>query len=129
MGARSRGDFKCTAMFEVDGHERSVQLDMISAYRSDMLGFFEELGAEADGWSGAKNWESEFGEMGIRATNPGEGVAILDVWLAPATEDDDEYRGTLHVRADELPRFGERMRAFLRMPAGGSRFTVYKHGG
>lgn len=122
MGARSRGDFKCIATFALDDQEWSAQLDMISAYRADMLGFFEEIGAEAAGWDGVKEWRSEFDEMGVRATNPGEGVVILDVWIDPSG-DDWERSGTIHVRAAELPRFAERIGSFLRMPEGGERFT------
>jgi hypothetical protein len=98
---------------------------MISAYRADMLGFFEDTGAEAAGWDGAKEWRSEFDEMYVRATNAGEGVAVLEVWIY-ARGDDWERSGTIHVRADELPRFAERMRSFLRMPEGGWRFIVYE---
>lgn len=122
-GARSRSDFKCLATFAMDGEEWSVPLDMISVFRADMLGFFEELGAEADGWDGVKEWRSEFHEMNIQATNPGQGDAVLDVHLWPPEE---EHQGTIHVRADELAKFADRMRAFLRMPEGGSRFIRRK---
>jgi len=121
-GGRSRGYFNCLATFALDGEDWSVPLEMISAYRADMLGFFEELGAETGGWEGVKEWSSEFAEMSIRATNLGEGDAVLDVHLHWPPEYEKEQTGTIHVRADELAKFAERMRAFLRMPEGGSRF-------
>jgi hypothetical protein len=125
-GARSRGYFKCLATLEIDGEEWSVPLEMISVFRADMLGFFEELGAEAEGWDGVKEWRSEFDEMNIQATNSGEADAILDVHLQWPPEYEKEQTGTIHVRADELTKFAERMRAFLRMPEGGSRFIRRK---
>jgi Family of unknown function (DUF6228) len=124
-GAQSRGYFKCEGTLEIDGEEWSVAMEMISPYRSDMLGFFEELGAESTGWVGEKVWESEFAEMSIRAANAGEGEAVLHVHIRWPPDYGYGVKGTIHVRADELPRFAERMRAFLRLPEGGERFIVY----
>ena len=117
-----RGYFTCSATLGLDGEEWSVGLEMIWEFRSDMLGFFEELAASAEGWSGTKEWDSEFQEVSIRATSPGDGIAILDVVLCWPPEYEIQREGTIHVRLEELPRFAETMRSFLRMPEGGQRF-------
>jgi Family of unknown function (DUF6228) len=89
-----------------------------------MLGFFEELGAEAEGWEGVKEWRSEFHEVNIRASNAGDGDAVLDVYLRWPPEYEEEQKGTIHVRTDQLERFAGRMRVFLRHARG--RFAVHQ---
>jgi hypothetical protein len=42
------GDFKCLATVEANGETYEVELEMIDAYRREMLGFFEDIGP--DGW-------------------------------------------------------------------------------
>jgi hypothetical protein len=99
-------------------------MEMISPYRSDMSGFFEELGAESAGRVGEKAWESEFAEMNIRAANAGEGEVVIHVHIQWPPDYRSGVKGTIHVRADELPRFTKKLRAFLRMPEGGGRVIV-----
>jgi hypothetical protein len=110
------------ARFTLAGNEYSVDLDMIGPYRVDMLGFFEELGREAEGWEGTKEWHSEFDEMTVWATNAGQGSVALDVHIRWPPEYEVEQTGTIHVAADELRRFADRMRGFMRLPEGGDRF-------
>jgi len=93
---------------------------MISPYRSEMLGFFEELAAEHRGWAGVKEWKSEFGELRLQITNACSGTAVIDARVTPSG--DDERRVALHVRADELPRIADDMRRFLQLDRG-SRFA------
>ena len=121
-GAASRGYFACVETLELDGEERSVDVEMIGPYRADMLGFFEELAEQAAGWSGEKPWESESAEMRVTARNSGDGVTILEVWIRQPPTYEEEHKGILHVRSGELPRFDDRIRAFLRMERG-ERFT------
>jgi uncharacterized protein DUF6228 len=120
--------FSCTSLLALDGEEWLVELEMIHAYRSDMLGFFEELAAAADsGWQGAKRWDSEYGEMRIDASNDGRGFTNLHTfvsWNRPVGEEDWQS-GILVARSAELHRLAEEMRRFLQL-ARGSRFVTYE---
>ena len=116
--ARGRGsDFKCLASLVRDGEETSVELEMIGPYRRDMLGFFEEIAAEREGWTGSKKWESEFAEMSISATNDGSGVTSLNVSLAPQGQDWFAEE-TLEVRTDDFSKVAREMKQFLAVESG-----------
>jgi hypothetical protein len=111
-----RRSFVCNATVAADGEEWIAALDMIAPYRSDMLGFFEEIAAEHRGWAGVKEWQSEFGELRLQVTNTGAGTAVVDAHVTP--EGDEEGRVTLHVRSDELPRVANELRRFLQLDRG-----------
>jgi hypothetical protein len=113
-----RGYFACTGMLALDGDEWLVEMEMIGPYRSDMLGFFEEMASEAEpGWRGTRSWESEFHEMRVEATNDGRGLTTLGVliqWMRPVGEEDDRY-GELTVASAELTRLALEMKRFLHL--------------
>jgi hypothetical protein len=112
-GRFSRGLFRCTGAFSVDGDEWSVELEMIGPHREMMLEFFEELGEQSSGWPGKKHWRSEFAQMYLDASFEGKGEVRLDVLMCWAPQYEIEQRGSLSVRADELPNVARRMRRFL----------------
>ena len=116
------GDFKCLATVEADRETYEVELEMIHAYRRDMLGYFEEIGKDAhQGWSGEERWQSESSELEISATATGDGHVHLAVQMRWPPNYDDDWRGTLVVTAEALAEFAQRMRELLRMEHG-SRF-------
>ena len=112
-------------MMALDGDEWLVEMEMIEPYRSDMLGFFEEMASEAQtGWRGTRLWESEFSEMRVDATNDGGGLTTLGVlihWMRPVGEEDERY-GKLTIASAELTRVAHEMQRFLDLRSG-SRFT------
>jgi hypothetical protein len=119
-----RGYFTCTATLNLDGDEWSVGLDMIEPYRADMLGFFEELARDAPGWYERKEWESEFDEISVLATPLGDEMVQLDIHIRWPPTYEDEKRGSLLVRADDLSQLANAMRSFLGLREG-SRFRRF----
>jgi len=102
-----------------DEEEWPVEFEILeTTFLKDMLGFFEELSDEAEGWTGMKEWESEFAEVRIVATNGGEGTASLVILMRRPPGYDEQRRATLEIRTDDLPKTAEHMRAFLRLPQG-----------
>lgn len=72
------------------------------------------------GWQGGKSWRSEFTEVQIDATNDGDGLTMLHVfihWIRPIGEE-DQQTGVLTVLNTELPRVADEMRRFLDLPHG-----------
>jgi len=112
-----RDGFACLATLTENGEEYSVSLDMVDPYASDLLGFFEELSVEADGWDGEKRWVSESNEMGIVATNHREGIASFEVVMR-SVDQEERRRLVLRVPADQLPQTAEQMRSLMRRSHG-----------
>jgi hypothetical protein len=109
---RAKGGWAGPVTVVYDGDEWSIELDMIEVYAADMVGFFEEVAHERGSWSGVKSWRSEFDEVELRATNPGNGLVAFRfrLWWAGDDPLDNERAGELHVRADELPVVATRVR-------------------
>jgi hypothetical protein len=47
-GHRGGDDSRCLATVEANSETYEVELEMIDAYRRDMLGFFEDMGNRSD---------------------------------------------------------------------------------
>lgn len=112
------GYFSCVATLVENGDETSVDLGMIEAYRADMLGFFEEMAAEASGWPGSKEWESESAELSIAAANAADGSARLDIEARWPPEYEERRNITLELQAAGLSHVAAQMRVFLDLPQG-----------
>lgn len=113
------GDFKCLATIEADDQTYEVALEMIDAYRKDMLGFFEDLGRMARrGWPDEERWESEFAELRICASSEETGEVRFHVVMRWPPEYDDGWEGTLHFTPEAVEQFAQRMRQFMRMEHG-----------
>jgi hypothetical protein len=114
-----RGYTVCTLSVSVEGKERLIELDQISPYISDMLGFFLEL--RRGDWSGLKSWTSEFSEVSIDATHDG-GTVRFDVRIEwPASHGGDGWHGRLEFDQARLPRFAAELASALQLEHG-SRF-------
>jgi hypothetical protein len=105
--------FVVTATVELDGIEQSVDVEMIEPYRGDMAGFFADMAANANGWSGVMTWESEYSVMRLDARNPGTGQVALDVMMRWPPTYDDEWYGSLEVEASSLPGVAAAMKRLL----------------
>jgi hypothetical protein len=116
---RARGGWAGTATIEYDGDRWAVDLDMIDAWVSDMVGFLEEVAQPS--WHGSARWESEFAELKLEAESRPGGLVRLafSVWWSHRDSLDNERRGELLVRADQIPEFAARVRQLtgLRGPA------------
>ena len=113
-----RGDIVMVASLMRDGEENAVELErMIQPYREDMLGFFEEMAEEADGWEGSKRWRSEFAEMNIVATNEGSGIATLRIQIWPPNEEWSAEE-TLDVSTESLTQAAASMKVLLGLKHG-----------
>jgi hypothetical protein len=110
-------DFACTFTLSLNDETSGVELDQIDPYASEMLGFFEEMARDADGWRGQKAWRSEYSVVEIAATHSGPGVelAVLMRW-PPLYE--QERRGVLTVSPDDLDRFAGQIRGLMRREHG-----------
>ena len=124
--ARAKGGWAGPATVEYNGEEWAVDLDMIDAYTSDMVGFFEEIARQREGWEGLKRWRSEFSEMTLRASNPGDGLVRItfELWWSKRDPLDNDREGELEVRADDLPRFATQVRELTVLRGQAARFRV-----
>ena len=122
---RTRGEFKCVAMAEIDGEEWSVSLAMIDAYQGDMLGYFEELASGE--WTGANFWQSEFAEMDLATTLLDETLAKVEITMRWGPTYDNEGGGEIVVRREEFTRVLREMRELLGLDRG-SRFRRGAYG-
>jgi hypothetical protein len=107
---------------EYDGDTFGVELDMIDAYTSDMIAFFEEI-ADPD-WIGTAKWQSEFAEITVMAARAGNELVSLTFSLrwVDADELDNTREGTLQVRAGALPLFAQRVRELTEVKGPVNRF-------
>lgn len=112
-----------TATVELDGVDHSVDVEMIEPYRRDMLGFFTDMATHANGWSGVMSWESEFSVMAIDARNRGTGQVEMDVWMRWPPTYEDEWRGSLEVKASSVAGAAAALGGLLGV-AHGSRFVT-----
>jgi hypothetical protein len=95
---------------EYDGESWVVELDMIDAYTSDMVAFFEEIAASD--WNGSAEWQSEFAEISVVAARAADGLTsfAFSLWWSEGDGLDNTREGTLHVHAEDLPDFAKRLR-------------------
>jgi hypothetical protein len=114
----SHGFFSCVATLTEDGDQWSVDVEMIEPYRSDMLGFFEEMAVESSGWPGTKEWRSEFATLRVTAVTGGDGNVSLAVtaWWPPDYEETRQLG--LSLPAGELKELATKVRVFLDLPHG-----------
>ena len=112
---RGGGEFNCLATVEANDQTYEIKLEMIDAYLAMMLEFFDDIGRMARrGWSGEKQWESEFAEMRIGASSRGTGEVRFDLMMRWPPNYADRWEGTLVFTADAVERFAQRMKQFMR---------------
>jgi hypothetical protein len=110
-------DFSCVFTLSLNVEESGVELDQIVPYADEMLGFFEELARDADGWTEPKFWRSEFSEVHITATHRGSVVELAILIRFPPLYE-QEREGVLRVRPDDLGPFASQMRGLMRREHG-----------
>lgn len=93
---------------------RTIDLDMIDAYLSEMIGFFDEIARP--GWTGPSQWQSKSAELTIEGHDREDTHVALHVrlWWSRGDELDSERHGQLIVRRDALPRFARQLRELTR---------------
>jgi hypothetical protein len=123
---RAKGGWAGPATVAHNGEEWAVELDMIDAYTSDMVGFFEEMAQERRVWGGVKHWSSEYSEITLEAANPGHGVVAISfsLWWSRGDPLDNEREGEPHIRADELPVFAAQIRKLTGLRGEARRFRL-----
>lgn len=113
----ARNYFRCTATLTVEGEPASVELEMITPYRSMWVEYFADLAGQIDGWKGRKVWDSEFAELRLACANDGDGPVEVDVLLRWPPTYEHERRGTLRVKREDIVRVRDELPEFLRLPA------------
>lgn len=105
-------DFACVFTLSLNDEESEVELDQIDPYAAEMLGFFEEIARDAEGWTEPKLWRSEFSEVHIAATHRGSDVQ-LEILIRWPPLYERERRGVLIVRPGDLGPFAAQMRGLM----------------
>lgn len=108
--SRSRPGWAGVATVEYDGEIWGVELDMIDAYLSDTVGFFEQIGRP--GWKGPSRWRSEFDELALNAERTDDQLVSLNfrLWWSRGDPLDNERKGQIFVRASDFPDFAASLR-------------------
>ena len=116
----NRNQFSCTATLVLEGAPSSVELSMITPYRSMWFAFFRDLADDLadnpEGWKGQRVWYSEFEEITVACANEGGGLIKMTVAMWPEG-DDDERSGTLTIRPEDIGRVRDELPQFLSLPA------------
>lgn len=120
-----RGYTVCTLAITLDGEERRIELDQITVYVADMLGFFEDLASSASSSPpSVTTWESEFAEARVIATRQGEHVRFdIDLWWPPKAGG-GSWQGQMLFEARRLGHFVDVLRRLLKIERG-SRFIRF----
>src|SRR2546421_7553558 len=103
--------------FVCAGNEWTVELTMIPPYQHDMLGFFEEMARDADGWAGTQSWSSEDSEVEIEARNDGRAVSLQVTMRWPPVWEPQRL-GSIAIDPADLRRAAEEMRRFIGVESG-----------
>jgi hypothetical protein len=112
------GYFSCVATLIENGDESSTDVEMIEPYRYDMLGFFEEMAAEASGWPGTKEWRSEFATLMVAAVNADGGTVSFEVDARWPPDYEESRHLVLRLPAAELKELATKVRVFVDLPHG-----------
>jgi len=106
------GFLACTVTVAVGEEERSLGIEQIPVYVTNMVGFFEDMARHASGWSGVMTWESEYHEVEVGVRNPDGSEVVVDFRLRWPPEHEEEWASSVVIRADGLARAAEAMRKF-----------------
>ncbi len=106
------GHLACTVTVAVGEEERSVGIEQIPVYVTNMVGFFDDMARYASGWSGVMTWESEFHEVEMGVHNPEGNEVVVDFRLRWPPEYEEGWISSVAISADALPRAAEAMRKF-----------------
>jgi len=112
------GYFSCVATLIEDSEESSTDVEMIEPYRYDMLGFFEEMAAEAAGWVGTKKWQSELATLSVAAVNADGHTVSFEVGARRPPDLEESLGLVLNLPTVELEELARKLRAFLDLPHG-----------
>jgi Family of unknown function (DUF6228) len=121
-----RGYTVVTGIVEMDGDEYAVEIESIDPYLRDMLGFVTDMAANAHGWVGLMSWEAEDAVMRLDARNRGTGEVDVDILIRWPPKLEEEWTGTLQIRADSLPNAATAMRTMSGLERG-QRFSFPGH--
>jgi|SRR5215510_1425834 len=117
-----RNVFRLDATLTVDGETYSIEVELSTPFREQLLAFFHNLavnsrqGVASHVSQRVTTWRSDFSEISMNAVSQDDQsvrIAILFQWPPTYAED---VGHTLLVKANDVARVSNELRSFLRLP-------------